>query len=131
MRTIQKILGITSLLLLLLTPLTSEGADWEYLLQDDRGDSHYIDLESIKQTASGTSRIVRKVESKGTSSYNSLVTEIEINCKENKIRVLKETRLNKKGKNRTTKKNGEWITVNPEDRDEFLLELVCSLKKSS
>ncbi len=115
---------------MLFTPLISEGVDWEYLLQDNRGDSHYIDLESIKQTASGTTQITRKIEPKETSSHTSLVTKIEINCKENKIRTLQETAFIKNGKNRTNEEIGKWKNVNSEDLDEFLLELVCSLKKS-
>ena len=121
---------IITALIVILAPAASKGADWEYFMQDNKGDSHYIDLESIKQSPSGTAKIVRKVEHGSSSEYASRVSEIEMDCMTNKIRIIKETAFSKSGKSSAVKNDGKWRNVAPEDLDELLLELVCSLKKT-
>lgn len=120
---------ITALILLLL-PAISSGTDWEYFIQDNKGDSHYIDLDSIEHTSSGTARILKKVEATGHSQYTSLVSNIEMDCRNRKIRTLKETALTKDGKSRRTRKDRKWQDVHSDDINELLFELVCSLRKS-
>jgi len=99
-------------------------------MQDNKGDSFYVDLESIKHVAPGTVRILRKVEPKDQSGYASIVSEIEMKCDEKRMRILEEKSYDKSGSGKTTQKDGEWLAVNPEGTDDLLLELVCSLKKS-
>jgi len=94
------------------------------------GDSFYVDLESMKHVSPGIVRILKKVELKGPSEYASIVSDIEMQCDDIKMRVLEEISYDKSGAGKTTQKDGKWQTVNPEGTDELLLELVCSLKKS-
>jgi len=126
----KNILIMTTMLMLFLLPSISQGADWEYFMQDDSGDSYYMDLQSIKHTSKGTVRLQRKIEPKNSSPYASLVSQIEMDCKKNKLKVRKETSYSKSGKSKVTQKNSDWQKVNPEGIDELLLELVCSLKKA-
>jgi len=127
---IRQALFITAVLLLFLSPSISRGADWEHLMRDNKGDSYFIDLESIRQTSSGTTRLLRKVEPGDTSKYSSIVSEMEIDCKENRTRVLKETRLSDKGVSSSVIRDDKWQNVRPEDMNELLLEIVCSLRKT-
>lgn len=99
-------------------------------MRDNKGDSYFIDLESIRQTSSGTTRLLRKVEPGDTSKYSSIVSEMEIDCKENRTRVLKETRLSDKGVSSSVIRDDKWQNVRPEDMNELLLEIVCSLRKT-
>ena len=127
---IRQALFITALLLLLLSPSMSRGADWEHLMRDNKGDSYFIDLESIRQTPSGTTRLLRKVEPGDTSKHSRIVSEMEIDCKEKRTRVLKETRLSDKGVSSSVNMDEKWQDVLPEDMNELLLEIVCSLRKT-
>jgi hypothetical protein len=62
--------------------------------------------------------------------YASLVSDIEMDCKNGKLKIRKETSYSKSGKSKISRENTEWQSVNPEGIDELLLELVCSLKKA-
>ena len=126
----KKIFIVMTMLMLFLVPSISKGADWEYFMQDDSGDSYYMDLQSIQHTSTGSVRLQRKIEPKNPSVYASLVSDIEMDCKNNKLKVRKETSYSKSGKSKITRENTEWHPVNPEGIDELLLELVCSLKKA-
>ena len=117
-------------MLIFITPSISKGADWEYFMQDDSGDSYYMDLQSIQHTSTGTVRLQRKIESKNPSVYASLVSDIEMDCKNSKLKIRKETSYSKSGKSKISRENTEWQPVNPDGIDELLLELVCSLKKA-
>jgi hypothetical protein len=121
---------IAMTILIFLTPSISKGADWEYFMQDDSGDSYYMDLQSIQHTSTGTVRLQRKIESKNPSVYASLVSDIEMDCKNSKLKIRKETSYSKSGKSKISRENTEWQPVNPDGIDELLLELVCSLKKA-
>ncbi len=99
-------------------------------MQNNEGDNYYVDLDSIKQTTSNNYRILQKVEPKASSSYSYVISKLEMDCKEKKIRLLKVTSYDSKDQGRIIKKNNKWKTVSPEDIDELLLELVCSLKKA-
>lgn len=98
-------------------------------MQNNKGDNYYVDLDSIKHTSSETVRISKRVEFKDSSGY-FLVSDIELDCEEKRIRVLKETYHDKNGEVKTTQKNEKWQYVNAEDIDELLLEFICSLKKT-
>ena len=126
----KQIFIVMALFTLFLSPAISEGADWEYFMQDDSGDSYYMDLQSIQHTSVGTVRLQRKIEPKNPSVYASLVSDIEMDCKNNKLKVRKETSYGKSGESKITRENTDWQPVNPEGIDELLLELVCSLKKA-
>ena len=117
-------------MLIFITPSISKGADWEYFMQDDSGNSYYMDLQSIQHTSTGTVRLQRKIESKNPSVYASLVSDIEMDCKNSKLKIRKETSYSKSGKSKISRENTEWQPVNPDGIDELLLELVCSLKKA-
>jgi hypothetical protein len=108
----------------------SEGVDWEYFMQSNKGDNYYFDLDSIKYTSSDTVRLLRKVELKASSDLSYLIDDIEMDCEGKKIRFLKKTSYNIRGEGRTIQANNEWQDVRAEDMDELLLELVCSLKKN-
>ena len=98
-------------------------------MENNKGDNYYVDLDSIKYTSADIVRMLQKVEPKDSSRYAYMISQQEINCKEKKIRMLKVTSYDKKGKGRISQKNDKWQDVRPEDIDELLLELVCSLKK--
>jgi hypothetical protein len=121
---------IAMIIFIFLNPSISKGADWEYFMQDDSGDSYYMDLQSIQHTSTGTVRLQRKIEPKNPSVYASLVSDIEMDCKNGKLKIRKETSYSKSGKSKISRENTEWQSVNPEGIDELLLELVCSLKKA-
>ena len=127
---IRQALFITAFLLLFLSPSISRGADWEHLMRDNKGDSYFIDLESIRQTSSGTTRLLRKVEPGDTSKYSSIITEMEIDCKGKRTRALKESYYSDKGVSSSGNTDEKWQDVRPEDMNELLLEIVCSLRKT-
>ncbi len=119
------------ILLLFFLPSLSAGADWEYFMQDDNDDSYYMDLQSIIHSSTGTIRLQRKIEPKNPSPYASRISEIEMDCKNNKIKVWIETSYSRKGESKITIEKTDWQPVNPDGMDEILFELVCSLKKTA
>lgn len=131
LRGTNNIKGTLFLAFLMLFGLSSvsEGTNWEYFMQNDKGDNYYIDLDSIKYSSSDIVRILKKIEPENSSAYSAMISEIEMDCKDKKIRLLKETLYSKTGEAQTVQKNEKWQSVNTEDIDELLLELVCSLKK--
>ena len=126
----RKIFVAAAMFALTLGPSISGGADWEYFMQDDKGDSYYMNLESIKHTSKGTVKLQRKVEPQKPSTYTSRVSEIEMDCKNNKLKINKETTYSTNGKSKILQGDSGWKPVNAEGLDELLLELVCSLKKA-
>ncbi len=99
-------------------------------MQNNEGDNYYVDLDSIKATSSNTFRILQKVEPKASARQSHVISKLEMDCKANSIRLLKVTSFDSNGKGRILKKNNKWRDVSPEDIEELLLELVCSLKKT-
>ncbi len=126
----KKRLIVIAMMMLFIVPSISESADWEYFMEDDKGDSYYMDLQSISHTSRGTVMLQKKVEPKKPSAYESIVSEIEMDCKNSKQKIRKKTSYNKNGESKLLRKNTEWQPVNPEGIDELLMELVCSLKKA-
>lgn len=116
------------LALFLLSTLT-EGANWLYFIENERGDKFYIEMDSIRHTPHNTVRLLKKVEPGNSSEISSLVSDIELDCKGSRIKFLNETTYFKNGKTGTNRKNGKFQKVTAEDIEESLLELVCSLKK--
>ena len=125
---IKKALLINILALFLMSTIT-EGANWLYFIENERGDKFYIDMESIRHTSRDTIRVLKKVEPGNSSKISSLVSDIELDCKGSRIKFLKGTIYFKDGKTGTNRKNGKFQKVTAEDIEESLLELVCSLKK--
>ena len=107
----------------------AEGINWEYFMQNSRGDNYYVDLDTIQHSSSDTFRISKKVVPKQLSKYSSLVSSIDLDCKEKGIRVLQETVTYNNGDSETFDRNEKWHSVQAEDADELLLEFICSLKK--
>jgi hypothetical protein len=126
---IKKVVLINILVLLFTSPLT-EGANWLYFLENERGDKYYIDVDSIQYTSSHTVRVFRKVEPGDSSQISSLSSDIEMDCKGSRIKILEETSYLPNGKTKISRKNTTFQKVTAEDIEESLLELVCSLKKS-
>ena len=109
----------------------AESSDWLNYVEGKGGTLVYVDIESIKSTSADTIRILKKVEPAGSSEIASVLSEIEIDCRNSMIRYLKETTHFRDGKSESTSKNEEFRKVMVEDDDESLMELVCSLKKSN
>jgi hypothetical protein len=121
------VLGIIALLFL---AVPAESADWLNYVEGKGGDMVYVDMDSIKSTSANTIRVLKKVEYDGSSGIASVLSEIEMDCKNSMMRYLKETTYFKDGKSRSALKDEGFRKVTIEDDDESLLELVCSLKKS-
>ena len=120
---------LTGVLALLFMSAAAEGANWLYFIEDDKGDKFYIDIDSIQRVSPDTVRVSRKIEHKPSSKIVSLVGDVEMDCKLNRIRILKETANYKNGKSGTVKGHSNFKKVTTADIEEALLELVCSLKK--
>ena len=125
---INKIL-IMSLLTLFVASAVSEGANWLHFVDSIQGDRCYIDVDSIEQTAPGTMRVIRKVEPENSQDISSLVSSLEMDCTGSRIKSIEETTYFKNGTTQKTKGENQFRKISPEDLDEALLELVCSLKK--
>jgi predicted secreted acid phosphatase len=108
----------------------AESSDWLNYVEDKGGDMFYVDMESIKSTSANTIRVLKKVEPAGSSGIASVLSEIEMDCKNSMMRYLKETTYFTDGKSRSASKDEKFHKVTIEDDDESLLELICSLKKS-
>ncbi len=115
---------------LILTPCVSQGADWLYYIQNSKGDKYYIDIDSIKRVSPDNVRVDRKIEPFASSTFSHVVSHVELDCKERRIKLLTKDTYYKNGEIRTTQGDDSWQQGKPEDMDESLLELVCSLKKS-
>lgn len=120
--------GIVIALFFLAVP--AESADWLNYVEGKGGDMVYVDMESIKSTFWNKIKVLKKVEPAGSSSIASVLSAIEMDCKNSMIRYLKETTYFKNGKSMRVSKNEKFRKVTIEDDDESLMELVCSLKKS-
>jgi len=107
----------------------SEGADWLHFVDSMQGDRCYIDVDSIERTAPDTMKVIRKVEPEHSQDIASLVSSLEMDCKGSRIKSIEETTYFKNGTTQTSRGNNQFRKINPDDLDEALLELVCSLKK--
>jgi hypothetical protein len=121
---------LISILALLLGATLSEGADWLYFIENRGGDKLYIDMESIQRTSSHRLTLKKKVEPANSADISSLISEIEMDCKDGRIKLLTNTTYFINGKIATGRGNGEFQKITDKDIDESLLELVCSLKKA-
>ena len=128
--TIKKCLFGILIALLLLT-VHAEAADWLNYVEGKGGALLYVDMESLRTTSAGTIRILKKVEPSGSSGIGSILSEIEMDCRNSMIRYLKETTKFSDGTSDSVSKNEEFRKVTLEDDDESLMELVCSLKRSN
>lgn len=108
----------------------AKGENWLFFIQGEKGDNRYIDLDSISKMSADTFRVTRKIEFDDSPGVASLVSNLKIDCKDRRIRLLNETIYFKKGTAHTKEGDGQFKDVNPEDMEELLLELVCSLKKN-
>ena len=125
----KKQLLIFSALILCLAPSISEGINWEHYMQNSAGDNYYVDLDSIKHTSSDTIRLLKKVEPKDSSKHTRSVSNIEMDCKEKRTKLLQKTTYNNTNITAATNENEKWRHVTADDIDELLFELICSLKK--
>ena len=126
---IKRVLFINVLVFFLLSPL-SEGADWLHFIQNERGENRYIDVDTITQTSPHTLEVVQKVEPLNSPDISYILSRLEIDCSGRRIKVMEETIHEAKGEVRTIRVNGDSKEVRPDDLEESLLELLCSLKKS-
>jgi hypothetical protein len=126
----RKILVVMASCILFLISSAAEGSEWMYFMQNNEGDNYYVDLESIKHSASDTVRLQKKTEPANPSEYVYLVSDVELDCKGGRIRVLKETAYEKNGKDAIAEKNSAWQNAGADNIDELLMEFICSLKKS-
>lgn len=126
---IKKTAFVTLFAVLLLSAVT-EGADWLHLIQNERGESQYIDIESIEKVADKTFHVTRMTEFNDPSAPHDIVSHLELDCGKYRIKLLEETSHDKNGDAKTTKGNGQYTNISPDDIDESLMELVCSLKKA-
>lgn len=108
----------------------AESADWLNYVEGKGGEMVYVDMESIRSTSENTIKVLKKIEPAEGSAIVSILSEIEIDCKNSMIRYLKETTNFKNGKSRSVLKSEWFQNVTIEDDDESLMELVCSLKRS-
>lgn len=113
-----------------LTPVVAQGEDWLFFIQNNKGDKYYIDVDSIKRVSPVNVRVDRKIEPFASSTFFHVVSNIELDCKERRIKLLTKATFYKNGEIRTTQGDEIWQQGKSEDMDESLLELVCSLKKS-
>jgi len=120
--------GIFIVLLFLTVP--AESANWLNYVEGKGGDMVYVDMDSIKSMSADTIRIFKKVEPAGSSEIVSVLSEIELDCKNSMMRYLKDTTYLRNGESSTASKNEKFRKVTIEDDDESLMELICSLKKS-
>lgn len=116
--------------ILFLVVSVATGAEWMYFMENSKGDNYYVDLDSIEPSSPDTFRLQKKTEPADQSKYVSLVSEAELDCKGGKIRVLKETSYDKKGKVTEDEKNSAWQNAGDDNINELLMEFICSLKKS-
>ncbi len=131
MRKMKKNIVIIAALIMFLSALVSEAADWEYFMENERGDKYYLDLDSIEPSSSGTVKMFQKIEPLASEKAAYLVSNIEMDCTEKRIRLLEETSYARTGESRVTRRNETWKNVKDDDIEELLLELVCSLKPVS
>jgi len=124
----KKFLALTAFTLIAIVS-GAEGISWEYFMQNSRGDNYYVDFDTIQHSSSDTFRISKKVVPEQPANYSSLVSSIELDCKEKGIRVLQETVTYNSGDIETFDRNEKWHSVHTEDEDDLLLEFICSLKK--
>jgi hypothetical protein len=127
---IKKIVFMNICAVLLIYAIIAEGADWLNLIQNEKGENQYIDIDSIEKASDHTFRVVRKTEFNDPSSPDYIVSHLELDCEKNRVKLLEETSYDKNGAAKTTKGNGQYKDVGPDDIDESLMELVCSLKKT-
>lgn len=127
--TLRMVLFCTALALLLMA-VPAQSVDWLNYVEGRGGDMFYVDMDSIKSTPENTIRIMKKVEFAGSLKIASVMSEIEMDCKNSMIRYLKDTTYFKDGKSWSVSKNEKFRKVTIEDDDESLMELICSLKKS-
>ena len=125
----MKNIFIMSLFAFFVASSVSEGADWLHFVDSMQGDRCYIDVDSIERTAPDTMRVIRKVEPEHSQDIDSLVSSLEMDCKGSRIKSIEETTYFKNGTTQTSRGNNQFRKINPDDLDEALLELVCSLKK--
>lgn len=107
----------------------SEGADWLFFIQNSEGDKYYVDTESITHVSDDVIRVSRKVEMKDTTAISAVVSDMEIDCREAKIRSLRETTHYKGGKTVEREADGLFTPAASDDIADLLTELVCSLKR--
>ncbi len=124
----KKFLALTAFTLCAIVS-AAEGTSWEYFMQNSRGDNYYVDLDTIEHSSSDTVRIAKKVIPKQPSHFSSLVSSLDLDCKEKGIKVLKETVTNNDGNVQTFDGTERQLSVHTEDVDELLLEFICSLKR--
>ena len=102
-----------------LTAMPANAADWMHFMEKGNGDIIYIDMESIKFTSEHIAEVATSVESKETGEAS--VSKAGLDCKNNRLRILKTS---------DGSKDDKWREVDPAGMDELLLEFVCSLKKA-
>jgi len=103
--------------------------DWLYFIESGAGDKHYIDMDSLKRSPESIVSVKRKIESGDSSKLAYVISDIEMDCEKEKIRKLSEKAYGPDGMTKSVKNISDWQAINPEDIDESLYELACSLKK--
>ncbi len=104
-------------------------ADWLNFFESSEGNRHYIDLESISRSHEGIVSVKRKIEFKGSSELDYVISAFEMDCNQGKMRKMSEKAFKQHAPSSSTMSKSEWLAVTPEGLDESLYELACSLQK--
>ena len=125
----NKIRSLLVVLAMVFSAAFSEGADWLFFIQNSKGDKYYLDMESITHVSADLVRVVRKVELKDSTAISSVVSDMEVDCKEAKLRTLRETTHYKGGKTSIRVTDSGLTPAASDDIADMLTELVCSLRR--
>lgn len=109
----------------------SYGEEWLYYIESPGGDNYYMDVDSIKRVSEDIVRVTEKVVFHDTASRLSMrINELELDCGKKKIRGLQSLNTDQNGKKETANPESGWQDVRPDDMQDSLFEIVCSLKKT-
>jgi len=125
---------LLSLILALIVPLVSEGAEWVLYAASESDGQWYLDKESIIHKSKHVIRVWDKVkyaqpQKIETKFYRELIRYIELDCKEKKLRILQATfylldneTLSTIGRDRPKE---DWSYIQPGGNNDILQEILC------
>ena len=120
-----------SLLVVLMLVSATANAEWTYVSSaDDSSSSYYIDIKTIKKTASGHRTIWNMTNFNQSSIDGHLSSKAlyEFSCNEDKYKILQITGYSGKsgtGKSIGTDGQSDWMYVIPGSTIEPIQSIVC------
>lgn len=124
-----------SLVLIIIVPFVSEGAEWIHYATTESGGQCYLEKESINHVSKHVVRFWDKStydrpQKIQNLSYLELLKYVELDCKEKKLRVLEATYFLVGGNTVSTsgKYREEWFYIQPEGTNKMLHEILCEEK---